>query len=428
MEKNYQQLTHDIKKFAKELGFSDVGIAHPNLSAYEKPYFQWIEKGFHGEMDYMIAHGTKRTRPAELLPGTQAIISVRYPYFDPAGHSPIAQLHQSSHAYVSRYALGRDYHKLMRKKLQQLAQFIQRQEPDLQARAFCDSAPVLERPLAKEAGLGFIGKNSLVIHPRAGSWFFLGELFVNLPLPADPPYENQGCGPCTACITECPTQAIIEDGIVDARRCISYLTIEHPGEIDKALRPLMGNRIYGCDDCQLVCPWNRFTEPTQDKAFAPRHQLDKASLLELWEWNEAEFLKRLEGSPIRRIGFERWQRNLAVAIGNFQGSVAEMDRHIEALRLKLSTATPLVVTHIRWAIQSLEKRKENTNKAGEEKTNAKIPSPASHETVQRPDRTGNSEQTALKNLKPFKAKRYYLPTAIPKRARFNRLESDRDKS
>ena len=348
------ELKARLRTRAQALGFADMGITDIDLSAYEADYFNWLGRHFHGEMDYMVRHGLKRTRPNLLVPGTTRIISLRMPYYSPMATNPLAQLNRPDHAYVSRYALNRDYHKLIRKRLRQLVAFIERQAgTGFNYRIFTDSAPVLERPIAEKAGLGFIGKNSLVIHPRAGSWFFLAEIYTDLELPVDPPFEKNGCGPCTACMVECPTGAIVREGMVDARRCISYLTIEHPGEIPEDLRPLLGNRIYGCDDCQLVCPWNRFAECNDDEAWQPRHQLDRASLLELWQWSEADFLKKLEGSPIRRIGFERWRRNLAVALGNAPHSEAI----IQALRTTLPKASELVRTHILWALERQQSQK-----------------------------------------------------------------------
>ncbi|MCF6298902.1 MAG: tRNA epoxyqueuosine(34) reductase QueG, partial [Thiomicrorhabdus sp.] len=344
-----------IKLWGKELGFADVGITNTNLSDYEADYFQWIENNFHGDMDYMKRHGTKRTRPTELEPNTVSIISVRLNYLDLNSESPFEQLHNDQQAYISRYALGKDYHKLLRKRLQALANKISLEVPDFQYRAFTDSAPVLERPIAEKAGLGFTGKNSLIIHPRAGSWFFLGELYTNLALPTDPPFTKQGCGPCTACIQECPTQAIIDNGVIDARRCISYLTIEFKGSIPHELRPLMGNRIYGCDDCQLVCPWNKFTQSTTETAFKANAKLslDHVSLLSLWHWNEVQFLKQLEGSPIRRIGYAQWVRNLAIAIGNSQS--LPLNLAVSTLQNKLYLIDDLVDEHILWSIQQLKK-------------------------------------------------------------------------
>ena len=384
---NAHQLAHQIKQWGKALGFADIGITHTNLSHYETQYFEWLQKGYHGEMHYMARHGHKRTRPSLLVPQTLSLISVRYPYYSPDAQNPTHQLHQKQQAYIARYALGRDYHKLMRKKLQQLAKKIQTQVPQLQYRAFSDSAPVLERPIAEQAGLGFIGKNSLLIHPRAGSWFFLGELYLNITLPPDPPFKKQGCGPCTACLIECPTQAIIDNGVVDARRCISYLTIEYPGIIEESLRPLMGNRIYGCDDCQLVCPWNRFSEWSTEQDFAPRHQLDNIPLLKLWQWTESQFLERLSGSPIRRIGYQQWLRNLAIAIGNSElGQIG-----ITTLQQKSPEAENIARIHIDWAIEQLKKTEKKSKKA------PKISPPASEKP----------------HFQPFKAKKYYLPCQIP---------------
>ncbi len=383
-------LAKNIKRWGKELGFSDVGITHTNLSEYEPSYFDWLEQNYHGDMHYMAQHGTKRTRPQELEPGTISLISVRMNYLDLSATSAIQQLHDDQQAYISRYALHKDYHKLIRKRLQTLANKISQHVTNFHYRAFTDSAPVLERPIAQSAGLGFIGKNSLIIHPRAGSWFFLGELYTNLPLPCDPPMTQQGCGPCTACILECPTQAIIDNGIIDARRCISYLTIEFKGHIPKNLRPLIGNRIYGCDDCQLVCPWNKFTQDTQEPAFKaqPTTQLDRASLLSLWQWSESQFLKQLEGSPIRRIGYAQWTRNLAIAIGN--SHKIPPSKAIHALTLKLGTTSPLVDEHISWAIQQLTHRQSL---------------PCANNTYKCIQNTENKHSIQT----PFVAPKYYLP-------------------
>ena len=383
-----EYLATQIKDWGKELGFADIGISDIQLSAYEANYFNWIGENFHGEMDYMERHGTKRTRPNELEPGTISIISVRMNYFDSNSNHATQQLHSSESAYISRYALGKDYHKLMRKRLQVLANKITEVTDHFSYRAFSDSAPVLERPIAEKAGLGFIGKNSLIIHPRAGSWFFLGEIYTNLNLPADKPFTKQGCGPCTACIQECPTQAIVDNAVVDARRCISYLTIEFKGSIPIELRSLMGNRIYGCDDCQLVCPWNKFTEATTELAFKANHELDSATLLELWSWSEAQFLKRFEGSPIRRIGYEQWNRNLAVSIGNIKGDTLTVDKASKALQQKFGKISALVDEHIEWAQNELMYQTSSSE-------------------VTRP---GNFENRLKKeSIKPFVAKKYYLP-------------------
>ena len=387
-------LATQIKQWGKELGFADVGITHTDLSDYEADYFQWIENNYHGDMAYMERHGTKRTRPTELEPNTLSIISVRLNYMDLSAESPIEQLHNDQQAYISRYALGKDYHKLLRKRLQALAKQIAQEVPDFQYRAFTDSAPVLERPIAEKAGLGFTGKNSLIIHPRAGSWFFLGELYTNLPLPSDPPFTKQGCGPCTACLQECPTNAILDNGVIDARRCISYLTIEFKGRVPLELRPLIGNRIYGCDDCQLVCPWNKFTQDTEEQAFKAstyaQNSLDNTNLLSLWQWSEAQFLKDLEGSPIRRIGYAQWVRNLAIAIGNSQTLTAEEAN--KALKSQLGQLSNLVDEHIVWAIQQ-----HNSTYSPSNLTN---PTQKKY--------TASSTKTHSRQ-KPFHAPKYYLP-------------------
>ena len=381
-------LASQIKTWGQELGFADIGISDIQLSTYEAKYFNWIGENFHGEMDYMARHGTKRTRPNELEPGTTSIISVRMNYFDSNSNHAIQQLHACENAYVSRYALGKDYHKLMRKRLQLLANKIAEMTEHFNYRAFSDSAPVLERPIAEKAGLGFIGKNSLIIHPRAGSWFFLGEIYTNLALPADKPFTKQGCGPCTACIQECPTQAIIDNSVVDSRRCISYLTIEFKGSIPLEFRSLIGNRVYGCDDCQLVCPWNKFTESTEEEAFKANHELDSATLLELWSWSEAQFLKRFEGSAIRRIGYEQWNRNLAVSIGNIKSDQQTQDNAIKAIQQKLGKISDLVDEHIEWAINELHHRQPDH----------KVTRPGKIQVL-----------LELKSIKPFIAKKYYLP-------------------
>jgi len=413
--KSRTSLSHCIKQWGKELGFADVGITNTDLSSYETDYFNWIGQNFHGEMEYMARHGTKRTRPNELEPGTQSIISVRLNYLDLSRESATEQLHNPEQAYISRYALGKDYHKLLRKRLQLLAERIAVEVDDFKYRAFSDSAPVLERPLAEKAGLGFIGKNSLIIHPRAGSWFFLGELYTNLDLLADAPFVKQGCGPCTACIQECPTQAILDNGVVDARRCISYLTIEYQGSIPEEFRPLMGNRIYGCDDCQLVCPWNKFTEDTEEIAFkandVSNNQLDNQSLLDLWQWNESTFLKNMEGSPIRRIGYAQWSRNLAVSLGNIEFKQKSLnspertiflERVIEALQDKLNQISELVDEHILWAIKQIQSRIERLSK-----TQQTRPGDFEANPIQlTPEPAIN---LLIKEIKPFIVRKYYLP-------------------
>ena len=346
------ELVQQIRSWADELGFQQLGISDTNLLSAEKKLQAWLENSFHGEMSYMARHGLKRSRPAELIPGTTRIISVRLDYLPDDARKAVACLKQDRNAYISRYALGRDYHKLLRSRLQKLAQKIQSRLYDFNYRVFTDSAPVLEKALAEKAGLGWIGKHSNLINRQAGSWFFLGEIYTDIPLPIDDAAEEH-CGSCQACIDICPTQAIIAPYQVDARLCISYLTIEYKGVIEEKLRPMLGNRIYGCDDCQLCCPWNRFGKISQEVDFQPRHDLDDVKLIELFDWSETEFMKRLEGSAIRRIGYQSWQRNLAIALGN-----AEHDPEIvQALKAKLASSTELVTEHITWAIEQQESRK-----------------------------------------------------------------------
>ncbi len=346
-----EQISQQIKTWAKELGFQSCGISRPQLGAEQEARLQqWLDAGYHGEMQYMAEHGMLRARPAELHPGTLSVISVRLDYL-PKAAAFATNLADPSQAYISRYALGRDYHKLMRNRLKQLGQKIATLISDLDCRPFVDSAPILERPLAQQAGLGWIGKHSLLLAEEAGSWFFLGELLVNLELPADQPHPGD-CGSCVACITSCPTGAIVAPYVVDARRCISYLTIELKGAIPTEFRPLLGNRIYGCDDCQLVCPVNRQAPLTEEPDFQRRPQWQNQSLLALFQWDETTFLRLTEGSAIRRIGFERWQRNLAVALGNapYQPEI------VATLKQALPTATPLVAEHIQWALQQQKQK------------------------------------------------------------------------
>lgn len=338
-------LAQSIRDWSRELGFQQVGIAGIELDEHEAHLQRWLAAGHHGEMDYMAAHGHKRSRPAELLPGTLRVISLRMDYLP--GDTRMAEVLASpDKAYVSRYALGRDYHKLIRKRLQQLAERIQQAIGPFGHRAFVDSAPVLEKALAQQAGLGWIGKNTLLLNRKAGSWFFLGELYVDLPLPVDAPHASEHCGRCQACLDICPTAAFVGPQQLDARRCISYLTIELKGPIPVELRPLIGNRVFGCDDCQLVCPWNRFARPTAQGDFQPRHNLDNSELAALFRWSEEEFLARTEGSPLRRAGYPRWLRNLAVGLGNAPGSIAV----IEALRLRRDDPSELVREHVEWAL------------------------------------------------------------------------------
>ena len=341
----YRSLVGQIKTWSKELGFQQLGITDTGLELHESRFLDWLDDGCHGEMDYMARHGTKRSRPAELVDGTLRVISVRMDYFPPDGASIQAVLDKPELAFVSRYALGRDYHKLMRRRLQQLVDKIKGQAGDFGHRVFVDSAPVLEKPLAEKAGLGWIGKHTNLINQQAGSWFFLGEIYTDLPLPVDKPATQSHCGTCQACIDICPTRAIVEPYKLDARRCISYLTIELHGTIPLEFRSAIGNRIYGCDDCQLVCPWNRFSTPSSERDFGVRHALDASRLVELFLWDEQTFLDRTEGSAIRRLGYKRWLRNIAVALGNAPRSTAV----IEALNTQRGF-DPMVDEHIDWAL------------------------------------------------------------------------------
>ncbi|MGL4716277.1 MAG: tRNA epoxyqueuosine(34) reductase QueG [Aeromonas sp.] len=360
------QLAHDIKLWAQELGFDQIGITDTDL-ALEEPRLQaWLDAGYHGSMDYMARHGMMRARPHELLAGTARVLSVRMNYL-PLDAGFAATLRDPSLGYISRYALGRDYHKVLRNRLKQLGDRIEARCTELlkgtadtlgEWRPFVDSAPILERPLAAKAGLGWVGKHSLLLNESAGSFFFLGELLLNLPLPLDQPVEKAQCGKCVACINICPTGAIVAPYVVDGRRCISYLTIEHDGPIPEELRPLLGNRIYGCDDCQLICPWNRYAQVSPEPDFRARSALHHPPLLTLWRWSERDFLKQTEGSPIRRIGYARWRRNLAVALGNGPAT-AEV---IAALQLGLTTAEPMVAEHITWALATLSRRQDDESK------------------------------------------------------------------
>jgi epoxyqueuosine reductase len=340
-----QNLKQSIENWGRELGFQQIGITDADLTNYEPRLLAWLAQGFHGQMHYMQQHGTKRTRPADLVPGTVRIISVRMDYLPPDSRTH-ETLQDPQKGYISRYALGRDYHRLIRKRLAQLADRIQQAVGALGYRVFCDSAPVLEKALAEKAGLGWIGKHTNVINAKAGSWFFLGEIYTDLPLPIDTPISQSHCGSCTACLTVCPTAAIIAPYQLDARRCISYLTIELRDAIPLELRPLIGNRIYGCDDCQLICPWNKFAKFSQEKDFQPRHDLHTPELLDLFAWTETMFLQKTEGSAIRRIGYDSWLRNIAVALGNAPHDAAI----IQALRNRLSYPVNMVREHIEWAL------------------------------------------------------------------------------
>ncbi|MCF6263255.1 MAG: tRNA epoxyqueuosine(34) reductase QueG [Xanthomonadales bacterium] len=351
------KLAAQIKVWAQEFGFQQSGISDTQLDQHEKWLFEWLEQGMHGDMEWMLRHGTKRSRPAELVADTQRVISVRMDYLPEAAGDVIKMLQQPSIGIISRYALGRDYHKIMRKRLQKLADKITAVVGKFGYRVFVDSAPVLEKALAEKAGLGWVGKHSNVINRSAGSWFFLGEIYTDLPLPADTA-ASEHCGDCVRCIDICPTAAIIAPYKVDARRCISYLTIENKGPIPLEFRQAIGNRIYGCDDCQATCPWNRFAQTTAEADFNSRHPLDAPALSELLSWDEAEFLLRMSGSAIRRIGYERWQRNLAVASGNAlraaQTSIEEKQHIQVALNASRSNASPMVCEHIDWAQSQMQ--------------------------------------------------------------------------
>ncbi|WML89616.1 tRNA epoxyqueuosine(34) reductase QueG [Thiothrix lacustris] len=335
-----------LQALGKALGFNAVGISNINLSVAEQRLLDWLAQGYHGDMAWMAHHGSKRSRPAELVPGTLSVISVRMDYFPPDSVDAEMLLNHPERAYISRYALGRDYHKVLRQRLEKFAQQLQAEIGSFGYRVFTDSAPVLEKPLAVKAGLGWMGKHTNILSREAGSWFFLGEIYTDLPLEETGSVSDH-CGQCRACIDVCPTQAILAPYTLDARRCISYLTIEHQGSIPLELRPLLGNRIYGCDDCQLICPWNRFAQTSPEADFAVRNGLDSARLSELFQWRESDFMRKLEGSPIRRIGYERWLRNIAVALGNAPASAATLA--VLQNRL-LEIESVLVQEHIEWAV------------------------------------------------------------------------------
>ncbi len=340
-----RQLCDDIRSWSRELGFQQTGIAEVALGADEVHLRDWLARGLHGAMEYMARHGDKRSRPEQLIPGTLRVISVRMDYGTGEDAEAWTTLDDGSRAYVSRYALGRDYHKLMRSRLQSLAELIAERIGPFGYRVFVDSAPVLERALARNAGLGWIGKNTCLINKDSGSWFFLGEIFVDIALPTDIAASTH-CGTCTRCIDICPTQAIIAPNRVDARRCISYLTIELQGSIPEEFRKPIGNRIFGCDDCQLVCPWNKFAQRHDEPDFRARNNLDQATLAELFAWTEDEFLQRTEGSAIRRTGYVGWLRNIAVALGNAPSS-AEV---IATLRSRVDHDSVVVREHVAWAL------------------------------------------------------------------------------
>lgn len=343
-EIDIKQITADIKSWGLKLGFQEVSITDIDLSQYEHHLADWVERNYHGAMSYMAENHDKRCHPEQLVPGTIRVVCVRMDYA-PDSKDSLESMQNTGKAYVSRYARGRDYHKLIRKRLQKLARKIQDVAGPFGYRGFVDSAPVLERALAEKSGMGWIGKNTMLINKQAGSWFFLGELFTDLPLIVDEQVSDH-CGTCSACLDICPTNAFVKPNLLDATRCISYLTIELRSSIPIEFRKPMGNRIYGCDDCQLVCPWNKFSKATEEKDFTPRHKLDDAQLVDLFSWSEREFLQRTEGSAIRRIGYDCWLRNIAVALGNAPSS----KEIVAALNSRLNNVSEMVNEHIEWAL------------------------------------------------------------------------------
>lgn len=342
-------LKTELVEWSAELGFQKMGVSDINLGEAEQRLQQWLTAKFHGSMEYMDRHGSKRSHPDELVPGTVRVISVRMDYFPEPQDDARQLLDHGSKAYISRYALGRDYHKVLRTRLRALASRIEERIGEYGYRVFVDSAPVLEKALAEKAGIGWIGKHTNVIDKTTGSWFFLGELYTDVPLPIDAA-EVSHCGSCTACIDICPTKAIVGPYVLDARRCISYLTIENKGSIPVEFRKDIGNRIYGCDDCQLFCPWNKYAKPTAEKDFAPRHGLDSVQLTDLFSWDRETWLQKTEGSAIRRIGHERWLRNIAIALGN----ATTTPEVVAALKLRQHSHSELVAEHVEWALQQHE--------------------------------------------------------------------------
>lgn len=348
-ESRLLQLRALLDQWSAELGFDQVGVTHLDMTQWQDKLDRWLAAGYQGDMAWMQQRRELRLNPQQLVPGAMRAIVVRMPYFQP-DTQPLRILEQPEKAYISRYALGRDYHLLMRQRLARLAERIRLWwGEDLNQRPFVDSAPVLEKPLAQQAGLGWIGKNTLLLSGAAGSWHFLGEIYTSLELPLDDRPVADDCGKCRACLKACPTDAFPQPYVLDARRCISYLTIEHQGSIPLELRSKMGNRVFGCDDCQLVCPWNRESPANREDDYRPRHQLEDSALVELFNWSEEEFLQRTAGSPIRRIGYQRWRRNLAVGLGN------SGDNKLALAALKQAdTESQLVREHIEWAIDQLE--------------------------------------------------------------------------
>ena len=347
---DYIKLAEEVRGWAQTLGFQQLGIAEVDLSEDEVRLCNWLNAGRHGAMQYLAQHRAMRTRPRQLFPRTLRVLSVRMNYWPKMACDAKEVLADPRLGYIARYALGRDYHKVLRKRLQQLAQRIEQRIGPFGYRVFVDSAPVLEKALARNAGLGWIGKHTNLISRQNGSWFFLGELFTDLPLPPSKP-ASAHCGTCSACVHACPTSALVAPYQLDARRCISYLTIELRASIPPELRPLMGNRIFGCDDCQLVCPWNRFGQQTLETDFFPRNELDAPRLIKLFSWNETEFNQRTEGSPIRRVGYLGWLRNIAVALGNARTSL----ELVQVLRSRVNHPSTLVQEHVIWALAQHER-------------------------------------------------------------------------
>ena len=341
---NFDELAANIKTWAGKAGFQEARITNVDLSSYEESFKAWIKNKFHGEMAYMERNQAMRLHPEKLLPATIRVISVRMDYKTTKTNS-LKFRNDKNMAYISHYARGRDYHKLVRKRLESLARKITAKTQQFGYRAFTDSAPILERALAEKAGQGWIGKNTMLINRKAGSWFFLGELFTDIPLPIDSP-TSEHCGSCSACIEACPTNAFVKPNLLDATRCISYLTIESRSSIPEEFRSAIGNRIFGCDDCQLVCPWNKFSKPTEEQDFSPRHNFDSIKLVQLFTWTQQEFYRNTEGSPIRRIGYDCWKRNIAIALGNAETS----NEIIQALKSELGRNSPMVREHIEWAL------------------------------------------------------------------------------
>lgn len=348
-DSDMSELLSEMKVWAEDFGFQQLGVSDIDLTQAESALQSWIADKFHGEMHYMVKHGVKRTQPEALVAGTVRVITLRMDYWPEQAAEPWAVIEDDQKGFISRYALGRDYHKVMRHRLAKLAEKIKQEVGDMSYRVFCDSAPVMEKALAQKSGIGWQGKHSNILNKEHGSYFFLGEIYTDLPLPLTEPVTDH-CGSCTACIDICPTQAIVAPYKVDARRCISYLTIELQGSIPEEFRPMMGNRIYGCDDCQLICPWNKFAQATVESDYLPRHGLDSPQLLDLFAWTETTFLSRFEGSPIRRIGYESWLRNIAVALGNAKTK----PDIISALKAKMTHPSALVQEHVAWALTQHE--------------------------------------------------------------------------